>query len=82
MRARRSSWFPAKVGRETRADYSFTVKWVSFFFLSLLVFGQFVSSDFLDGTETWQRARAFLGFISARVGSLSFHGLVFRPFGG
>jgi hypothetical protein len=52
------------------------------FFLSPLVFGQFVSSDFLDGTETWQRARAFLGFISARVGSLSFHGLVFRPFGG
>jgi hypothetical protein len=26
MRARRSSWFPAKVGRETRADYSFTEK--------------------------------------------------------
>jgi hypothetical protein len=79
MRARRSSWFPAKVAVKPGliihlpSNVSFFLYW-SLANLFRAIFG--------DGTETWQRARVFLGFISSRVGSLCFCGLVFRPFEG
>jgi hypothetical protein len=66
-------------GRVTRADYSFTVK---YFFFPLLVFGQFVSSDFWGWYGNLAACPGFLEFISSRVGSLCFCGLVFRPFEG
>lgn len=70
-------------GRETRADYSFTLKWgfFFFFFLSIGLWANLFRAIFGMARNPGSVTRFFdLNLFSCRF--LCFCGLVFRPFGG